>query len=67
MKPIEKYKERAIALLKEAELGEHLTIKVSSRPLPKDVNANSYYQNNAYCDVESSVYEFELHTNNYVI
>ena len=67
MKPIEKWQERFTALLKEAEeeLGDYITVKVASRP--KAVYNDGYNLSRAYTVVESTIYEFELHTNNYVV
>lgn len=67
MKPIEKYQQKAIALLKEAEeeLGDYLTIKVSS--WAKTAPLSQYDASMGYCALEEKQYDFELHTNNYVI
>lgn len=60
MKPIEKYKEKFIALLKEAEeeLGEELTVKVKSFRKAVPDNANSY----PYVQKYTTEYAFELGT-----
>lgn len=67
MKPIEKYQQKFIELLKEAEeeLGDYLTIKVSSRP-QKDNDANTIGAFGCYKSYEGKVYDFELHTNSFV-
>ena len=67
MKPIEKYQEKFIALLKEAEqeLGDHLTIKVSSRPKAEPIS--QYDATCGYRTINTNQYDFELHTNSYVI
>lgn len=67
MKPIEKYQQKFIELLKEAEeeLGDYLTIKVSSRPQNYD-NVNTNGTVGAYKFLEGKNYDFELHTNSFV-
>jgi len=67
MKPIEKYQQKFIELLKEAEeeLGDYLTIKVSSRPQNNN-NANTVGAFGAYKLSEGKDYDFELHTNSFV-
>ena len=67
MKPIDKYREKFTALLKEAEeeLGDYLTIKVSSKP--KVVNdCNTITAWSAYKRIDGKEYDFELHTNSFV-
>ena len=60
MKPIEKYKEKFIALLKEAEeeLGDELVVKVRSRRVPVQDNMNTY----PYVCKYTKEYAFELGT-----
>lgn len=60
MKPIEKYREKFIALLKEAEeeLGEELIVKVCSTRVPVQDNANRY----PYMEKYSKEYRFEIGT-----
>jgi len=60
MKPIEKYQEKFIALLKEAEeeLGDELIVKVRSRRVPIQENANTYPYTYKY----TKEYAFELGT-----
>jgi len=67
MKPIDKYREKFEALLKEAEeeLGDYLTIKVSSKPkVVNDCNTATTWS--AYRRIEGKEYDFELHTNSFV-
>ena len=67
MKPIDKYREKFTALLKEAEeeLGDYLTIRVGSRPhiAGGEVYASTWP---AQKRVEGREYDFELHTNSFV-
>ena len=66
MKPIDKYREKFEALLKEAEeeLGDYLTIKVSSKPhIIQDNPATSWC---GYRRIDGKEYDFELHTNSFV-
>ncbi len=67
MKPIDKYREKFTALLKEAEeeLGDYLTIKVSSKP--KVTNDSAVAASwSGYKRIEGKEYDFELHTNSFV-
>ena len=67
MKPIEKYREKFTELLKEAEeeLGDYLTIKVSSKPKVTNDSAMTTSWS-AYKRIEGKEYDFELHTNSFV-
>lgn len=64
MKPIEKYRESFVALLRQAEeeLGDCLTIKVSSRPAVGRCQDGTHYVSG-----QSREYEFELRTGSPVI
>ena len=67
MKPIDKYREKFIELLKEAEeeLGDCLTVKVSSKPKKEDVPTN-FTSCVMFNRIECKEYDFELHTNSYI-
>lgn len=60
MKPIEKYRQKFIELLKEAEeeLGDELVVRVRSRRVPVQDNRNAY----PYVEEYTKKYEFELGT-----
>ena len=60
MKPIEKYREKFIALLKEAEeeLGDELMVKVYSTRVPVRDNTNQY----PYTEQYRKEYRFEIGT-----
>lgn len=60
MKPIEKYREKFIALLKEAEeeLGDELMVKVYSARVPVRDNTNQY----SYTEQYRKEYRFEIGT-----
>ena len=67
MKPIDKYREKFTELLKEAEaeLGDYLTIKVSSKPHypSNEITVASWA---GYKRIDGKEYDFELHTNSFV-
>lgn len=68
MKPIEKYQQKFTELLKEAEeeLGDYLTIKVSSKPRRFENNGATTSAWGGYRSQECKEYDFELHTNSFV-
>ncbi len=66
MKPIEKYREKFIALLQEAEeeLGEELMVKVCSTRVPVPDNTNQYPSISTFLSPEQyrKEYRFEIGT-----